>query len=56
MTVLGESVLCDKVDDGAGNAFVFNRVQYCPSKCENAANATDPECVNCKQDGSGVFK
>lgn len=56
MTVQGESVLCDKVDDGAGNSVVFNRVQYCPSKCENAANAMDPECVNCKQDGSGVFK
>jgi hypothetical protein len=56
MTVQGESVLCDKVDDGAGNSVVFNRVQYCPSKCEDPANAMDPACVNCKQDGSGVFK
>jgi hypothetical protein len=56
MTVQGESVLCDKVDDGSGGSVVFNRVQYCPSKCEDAANAMDPECVNCKQDGSGVFK
>jgi hypothetical protein len=56
MTVQGESILCDKVDDGAGNSIVFNRVQYCPSKCEDPANAMDPACVNCKQDGSGVFK
>jgi hypothetical protein len=55
MTVQGESVLCDKIDDGAGNSYVFNRVQYCPSKCQNAANMNDPECVNCKQDGSGAF-
>jgi hypothetical protein len=56
MTVQGESILCDKVDDGSGGSIVFNRVQYCPSKCEQAANAMDPECLNCKQDGSGVFK
>jgi hypothetical protein len=56
MTVLGESVLCDKVDDGSGGAFVFNRVQYCPSKCEGGMNPTDPQCMNCNQDGSGVFK
>jgi hypothetical protein len=55
MTVVGESVLCDKVDDGAGNAFVFNRVKYCPSKCEGGANPTDPECQNCQQGGSGQF-
>lgn len=56
MTVQGESVLCDKIDDGSGKAFVFNRIQYCPSKCENGMNATDPECSSCVQDGSGVFK
>ncbi len=56
MTVLGQSVLCDEVDDGSGGAFVFNRVQYCPTKCEGGMNPTDPECVNCKQDGSGEFK
>ena len=32
-------MLCDKVDDGAGNAFVFNRVKYCPSICRLAENA-----------------
>jgi hypothetical protein len=56
MTVVGESVLCDKVDDGAGNAFVFNRVKYCPSKCRDMANAGLPECQNCQQGGSGEFK
>ncbi len=57
MTVKGESVLCDKVDDGAGNAFVFNRIQYCPSKCQKEpAKSTDPACTSCQQDGSGEFK
>ncbi len=55
MTVVGESVLCDKVDDGAGNSFVFNRVKYCPSKCQGGMNPTDPECQNCQQGGSGQF-
>ena len=39
-----------------GKAFVFNRIQYCPSKCQNGMNPTDPECANCKQDGSGQFE
>ncbi len=55
MSVVGESVLCDKVDDGAGNAFVFNRVKYCPSTCRIAGNETKPECLNCQQGGSGTF-
>jgi len=55
MTVVGESVLCDKVDDGSGGAFVFNRVKYCPSLCRDAANASKPECQNCQQGGSGQF-
>ncbi|MBX3191005.1 MAG: hypothetical protein KF819_28675 [Labilithrix sp.] len=55
MTVVGESVRCDKVDDGAGNAYVFNRVKYCPSICRDPANASNPECQNCQQGGSGQF-
>jgi hypothetical protein len=55
MTVVGESVLCDKVDDGAGGSFVFNRVKYCPSLCRDVANAGLPECQNCGQGGSGQF-
>jgi hypothetical protein len=55
MTVVGESTRCEPIDDGMGNSFVFNRIQYCPSKCENGANPTDPQCMSCKQDGSGQF-
>ncbi len=55
MSVLGESVLCDKVDDGAGKPRVFQRNGYCPSKCSNGANPNDPECKNCAAGGSGQF-
>jgi hypothetical protein len=55
MTVVGESVLCDKVDDGSGGSFVFNRVKYCPPTCRDAANKDKPECQNCGQGGSGQF-
>jgi hypothetical protein len=55
MTVVGESVLCDKVDDGAGKAFVFNRVKYCPSTCRLPANAGLPECQNCQSGAGGTF-
>jgi hypothetical protein len=53
MTVIGLSVRCDKVDDGAGNPYVFHRVQYCPFAC--GANPTGPGCANCQQGGSGQF-
>ena len=55
MTVVGESVLCDKVDDGAGNAFVFNRVKYCPSTCQKPENSGLPECQNCQAGAGGTF-
>ena len=45
MSVLGLSVLCQHIDDGHGNKFVFHRIQYCP--------ASNP---GCGQDGSGTFK
>lgn len=44
MSVKGQSVTCDAIDDGSGNEFVFNRIQYCK-----------PNDPNCGQDGSGVF-
>jgi hypothetical protein len=55
MSVVGESVRCDKIDDGAGNSYVFNRVKYCPRKCENGANASAAECQGCQQGGGGTF-
>jgi hypothetical protein len=55
MTVIGKSVLCDIVDDGAGNPYVFNRVQYCPLKCTQPGNQGLPECQNCLIGGSGTF-
>ena len=55
MTVVGESVLCDKADDGAGNSLVFNRVKYCPSTCRLPENAAKPECQNCQSGAGGTF-
>jgi hypothetical protein len=53
MTVVGLSVRCDKVDDGAGNAYVFNRVRYCNQECMQ--NPSAPGCAGCGQGGSGTF-
>jgi len=44
MSVVGVSNLCQHIDNGSGDAYVFHRIQYC------APNAT-----NCGQDGSGTF-
>jgi hypothetical protein len=49
MSVKGESDECDKVEK------VFNTVIYCPLKCADPANASDPECVNCQPGGGGPF-
>jgi hypothetical protein len=53
MIVLGESVLCDKIDDGKGNEFVFNRIKYCPSSCND--DPSTPDCVSCQASGQGEF-
>lgn len=53
MSVLGESIECDPVDDGAGNRYVFNRTGYCPAECSD--NPDLPECANCGQGGGGDF-
>ena len=45
MSVVGVSNLCQHIDDGKGDSFVFHRIQYC------SVGAT-----NCGQDGSGTFK
>jgi hypothetical protein len=53
MIVKGESVLCDKIDDGNGGDFVFNRIKYCPVSCNT--NPNTPDCQACQQSGSGTF-
>jgi hypothetical protein len=55
MIVKGESVRCDKIDDGNGGDLIFNRVKYCPRSCNNPGNQNLPECVSCQQSGSGQF-
>ncbi|HVH43066.1 MAG TPA: hypothetical protein VM925_12015 [Labilithrix sp.] len=55
MIVKGQTVRCDAIDDGAGNDFVFHRVQYCPRSCRDSANANNPECVECQLAGKGTF-
>jgi hypothetical protein len=50
MSVTGESDVCEAVP-----AHVFQTVTYCPLKCADAANAQDPECVNCQNGGGGPF-
>jgi hypothetical protein len=55
LTVKGLSVRCDPVDDGAGNRFVFQRIKYCPFKCNDPGNETLPECVNCRNGATGNF-
>jgi hypothetical protein len=53
MTVLGESIECEAVDDGAGNPYVFHRTDYCPPSCQNTPDT--PECRDCQTGGSGDF-
>jgi len=54
MSVDGLSVRCDEVDDGTGQPYVFNRVQYCPLCCNENPPCTTG-CDNCNQGGSGTF-
>jgi hypothetical protein len=53
MSVIGESIECDVVDDGMGNPYVFHRTDYCPPSCQ--ATPTTPECMACQTGGSGMF-
>ena len=53
MSVLGLSSECEDIDDGSGDARVFNRVQYCPSICGSEPNR--PECAQCTNGGGGNF-
>ena len=53
MTVIGESIECDVVDDGAGNPYVFHRTDYCPPSCQ--ATPDTEQCKACQTGGSGMF-
>lgn len=53
MSVLGQSVECDAVDDGLGNPYVFHRTRYCPPSCSQTPDT--PECRGCSAGGSGMF-
>ena len=53
MSVRGVSIECDEIDDGAGGEFVFNRVNYCPIRCND--DPSGPGCEGCMMGGSGTF-
>ncbi|MCB9596541.1 MAG: hypothetical protein H6719_27705 [Sandaracinaceae bacterium] len=53
MSVLGLSVECDTIDDGSGAEYVFNRVNYCPLRCNT--DPTGAGCESCMMGGSGMF-
>jgi hypothetical protein len=62
MIVKGQTVYCDEIDDGAGNDFVFNRIQYCPRVCRpsnaNLPGGYQPDsdiCKTCRLSGEGQF-
>ena len=58
MIVKGQTVTCEAIDDGKGNDYVFNRVKYCASICNDPAHpeAHDtPACVECRKDSTGTF-
>ena len=52
MSVVGKSIECTVIDD-KGQALVFQRIKYCPLKCNT--NPTLPECKNCGNGASGTF-
>jgi hypothetical protein len=53
MSVRGESIECDPIDDGMGNPYVFLRTNYCPPSCD--ADDESDACKDCKTGGSGDF-
>ncbi len=54
-SVVGKSWLCENIDNGNGGEYVFQRFTYCPLKCNETANKSLPECVNCTNGASGTF-
>lgn len=53
MTVLGESVECDAIDDGGGQPHAFSRSRYCATDCRD--NPDREDCRRCAQGGAGGF-
>lgn len=53
MSVIGLSLECEEIDDGMGGEYVFNRVNYCPIRCNT--DPTGPGCEGCMMGGSGTF-
>ena len=53
MSVLGESVECDVIDDGNGERYVFHRTNYCAPSCQ--MDMSMPGCAECRTGGSGDF-
>ena len=47
------SVECDAIDDGSGGRYVFNRVNYCPNRCNS--DPSGEGCEGCMMGGSGSF-
>jgi hypothetical protein len=52
MSVLGQSIECDPIDDG-GKPLVFHQVTYCPLACNK--NPTLPGCQSCANGANGSF-
>ncbi len=52
MSVVGKSIECTVIDDN-GKPLVFQRIRYCPLKCNT--NPKLPECKGCGNGASGTF-
>ncbi len=55
MSVLGRTVDCEVIDDDRGGEYVFSRVPYCPSCCNDGSCPSNPVCDSCSMGGSGRF-
>lgn len=53
MTVVGETIECDDINDGKGGPKEFSRLNYCKLACSQP-NAL-PDCAGCQTGGSGQF-
>jgi hypothetical protein len=54
MSVRGTTIDCETIDDGTGERYVFNRVNYCPLCC-NTGECSGAMCDACMMGGSGGF-